>query len=185
MEKVELVLVALTESISYSGQYALVFEDLEMKKRLSITIGSSEAQSIAMALEKVKPERPQTHDLYVNTLRRLEASLNEVIITVVEKNVFEAQLFILHKNETIKVDSRASDAVALSIRFESPIFIDRNILDDFAFDIKEGSLPRFGEPSLESLQLKELEQMLEKVIKNEDYEGATRIRNAINQKKNQ
>ncbi|MEP0985107.1 bifunctional nuclease domain-containing protein [Ekhidna sp.] len=183
MKKVELNLIALTNSESHQGQFALVLEDTEMKRRIPITIGAFEAQAIAMVVEKMKPVRPQTHDLFYNSIKALEVSVVEVIINEIVDDRYHSKIVFKKGNEKIEVDSRTSDAIALAVRCSCPIYTYDHILKNAGFTVDTEGLPVDKRGSFINFPLNELEDLLEKVLKKEDYESATRIRDAINKKK--
>lgn len=176
-------MIALTNSESHKGHFALILEDIEIKKRLSVTIGPAEAQSIAMVVEKMKSKRPQTHDLFVQTLTALNARLIEVVITKVIENTYYAELVIETDGERVSIDSRTSDAIALAVRQECPIYTYQHILEETGFTVDQEGLPIEKRGSFLNFPLNELEELLEKVLKKEDYESASRIRDAISKKK--
>lgn len=183
MKKIELNLVALTNSESQVGQFALVLEDVDMKRRIPITIGAAEAQSIAMVVEKMKPLRPQTHDLFLHTIEALGARLEEVVIDEIIDDHYHAKLIFAKGPEKISIDSRTSDAIALAVRFECPIYTFDSVLSQTGFTVDTEGLPIDKRGSFINFPLKELEDLLEKVLKKEDYKSASRIRDAINKKK--
>lgn len=183
MEKIELNLVALTNSESQPGQFALVLEDIQMKRRLPITIGATEAQAIAMVVEKMKPARPQTHDLFLATVKALGGQVSEVILNEVVEGHYHAQLIIKRGTEKLSVDARTSDAIALAVRFECPIYTFDHILEETGFDIESTGLSIEKRGSFINFPLSELEDLLQKVLAKEDYKSASRIRDAINKKK--
>ena len=183
MEKVELNLVALTNSESHPGQFALVLEDIDMKRRIPITIGPTEAQAIAMVVEKMKPARPQTHDLFLNTVKALGGNLSEVIINDIVEGNYHAQLIITRGAEKISVDSRTSDAIALAVRFECPIYTFDYLIEETGFTVDTEGLPMEKRGSFINFPLNELDDLLQKVLEKEDYKSASRIRDAINKKK--
>ena len=135
MEKIELNLVALTNSESHTGQFALILEDVEMRRRIPVTIGAIEAQAIAMVVEKMKPIRPQTHDLFYNTMKSFNAKLEEVIIDEVVDNRYHSKLVFTRNTEKIVVDARTSDAIALAVRFECPVYTFDYILEQTGFSV--------------------------------------------------
>jgi len=182
-KRVELNLVALTNSESHVGQFALVLEDVDMKRRIPITIGASEAQAIAMVVEKMKPARPQTHDLFLHAIQALDGQLIEVVIDEIVDDHYHAKLVFIKGNEKVMVDSRTSDAIALAVRFECPIYTFDHILEQTGFTVDTEGLPIDKRGSFINFPLNELEDLLEKVLKKEDYESASRIRDAINKKK--
>jgi len=183
MEKVELNLVALTNSESHPGQFALVLEDIEMKRRIPITIGGTEAQAIAMVVEKMKPARPQTHDLFMSTIKSLGGTVSEVIINEIVDGHYHSQLIVIRGTEKMSVDARTSDAIALAVRFECPIYTFDYILEETGFTVDTEGLPIDKRGSFINFPLNELEDLLEKVLQKEDYKSASRIRDAINKKK--
>ena len=183
MKKIELNLVALTNSESHAGQFTLVLEDVEMKKRMPITIGVMEAQAIAMVVEKMQPARPQTHDLFFSTVAALKAKLDEVLIDEVVDHYYHAKLIFSRATEKIVVDARTSDAIALALRFECPIYTFEQILEETGFSVDAEVLPVQKRGSFINFPLNELEELLEKVLAKEDYKSASRIRDAINKKK--
>ena len=182
-KKVELNLVALTNSESHAGQFALVLEDLEMERRIPITVGPAEAQAIAMVVEKIQPARPQTHDLFLQSVKALGASLAEVIIDEVVEDRYHAKLIFTKGTERVSVDARTSDAIALAVRFECPIYTFDHILKQTGFNVDTEGLPAEKRGSFINFPLNELEDLLEKVLAKEDYKSASRIRDAINKRK--
>ena len=123
MKKVELEIVALFHSVTQSHNYAVVLGEIDGKRRLPIVIGGFEAQAIAVAMERMIPNRPLTHDLFKNTLETFKIELKEVVINNLLDGIFYAQL-ICQSEEGIEmiIDSRTSDAIAMAVRFESPIY---------------------------------------------------------------
>ena len=154
-----------------------------MKRRIPITIGPTEAQAIAMVVEKMKPARPQTHDLFLNTVKALGGNLSEVIINDIVEGNYHAQLIITRGAEKISVDSRTSDAIALAVRFECPIYTFDYLIEETGFTVDTEGLPMEKRGSFINFPLNELEDLLQKVLEKEDYKSASRIRDAINKKK--
>ena len=185
MKKVELNIIALANSESSQGNFALVLEELKGFRRLPIIIGAFEAQAIAVSLENMKPNRPLTHDLFKNTLELSGILLTEVIISELVAGVFHALLIGKKEDGTpLRVDARSSDAIALAVRFGCPIYTTETIMQQAgvvldspskAFTNKRGSLSEYS--------LEELQQLLEQVLAKEDYESASKIRDAIKGKK--
>ncbi|GJM33788.1 MAG: hypothetical protein DHS20C18_27890 [Saprospiraceae bacterium] len=185
MKKIELNIIALANSESHKGNYALILEEQQGFRRLPIIIGPFEAQAIAVALERMHPNRPLTHDLFKNTLEAADIKLSEVVISEMVGGVFHA-ILIGEKQDgtTLKVDARSSDAIAIAIRFSCPIFTTEEIMQSAgvvldspskAFTNKRGNLADYS--------LEELEQLLKQVLAKEDYESAMKIRDAIEKKK--
>ena len=181
--KKELAVVALSTSESNPGNYALILEETETRRRIPMIIGAAEAQAIAITMEQMKPARPLTHDLFKNTLAALEVELVEVLIHSLVDQIFHASL-LLKKNDgtQLTIDSRASDAIAMAVRFNAPIYTfqfvveEAGILADVFFaNNKKGSLAEYSLP--------ELEELLERVLAKEDYESAARIRDLIERRR--
>jgi len=192
MNKIELSIVALTNSVSTPSNYAIILQEETGKRRLPIIIGSFEAQSIAMALERMETTRPLTHDLFRNAMTELKVELKEVVISKLLDGVFHAEMVCERSDgQMMEIDARTSDAIALAVRFECPIYTFENILD------AAGILPEDeGEEEAVSAKPKkkkkdkisdysadELETWLEEVLGEEDYEQAARIRDEINRRK--
>ena len=182
MNKIELQLVALTNSETYEGQFAVILENAEMKKRIPVTIGQTEARAIAMAVENVKPPRPQTHDLFHQSMLALGVALKEVVIHEIVADRYHALVTWSKAGENFSVDARTSDAIALAIRFDCPIYTYDTLLDQAGYGITAKANPSENEGFI-NFPVNELEDMMEKALKAEDYENASRIRDAINKKK--
>jgi len=185
MKKQELNIIALANSESQPNSFVVILKEESGTRRLPVVIGGFEAQAIAIGLEEMKPNRPLTHDLFKNTLDELGASIKEVIISDLVESTFHAKI-IGEKvdNSILQVDARSSDAIALAVRYGCPIYTTEAILDKAgiildspskAFTNKRGSLSDYS--------LEELERMLEQVLAKEDYESASKIRDAIEKNK--
>lgn len=185
MDKIALNIIALSASESQKGNYVLVLEEVRGFRRLPIIIGPFEAQAIAIALEKMHPKRPLTHDLLCEVLKAGQLALVEIVIHRIVEGTFHARLVCTNGNgQTLHIDARTSDAIALAIRLGCPIYTYEDVMDaagivldspSKAFTQKRGKL--------EDYSLEELERLLQKVLEKEDYESAARIRNAIRRKK--
>jgi len=190
MEKVKLNIESLVYSQTQSGAYVLVLIEETGNRKLPIVIGSAEAQAIAIALEGMTPPRPLTHDLFVNFASAFSINLIEVHITRLEEGIFYSELVCDSLANKVKIDSRTSDAVALAIRFNCPIYADEEVLkqagissSDFTsknVSIEKEPLIKETEDKLEEKSISELEEMLKDAINNEEYEEASRIRDEIN-----
>ncbi|MFM7358800.1 MAG: bifunctional nuclease family protein [Sediminibacterium sp.] len=179
MEKIEVQLIALNNSESSPGNFVVVLEAVPTKKRMAIIIGAFEAQAIAIHMERMQLPRPLTHDIFKSALLELGAVLKEVIIHNIIDGMFHAWLVITAKDkEEIKVDVRASDALALAVRFDCPIYIYDYVLTEAAIkeDINKWSLLK---GSIAEYSLQELEILLKDVLAKEDYESAARVRDMI------
>jgi hypothetical protein len=193
MEKIKLDIAGLQYSQTQSGAYALILVESGGKRQIPIVIGGFEAQSIAIALEKMKPERPLTHDLFKSFSDAFSVRVLEVIIYRFEEGVFYSKLICEQDNLTAEIDSRTSDAIAIGIRFNCPIYTYENILsdtghanDDAGFDPIERD-EDFGSDlddldELDEIPVEELENQLQEAIENEDYELASRLRDEINKR---
>lgn len=180
MDKQELWIVALSESISKPNHYALILEDTVSKRRIPIIIGVHEAQAIAIAMEKMQPSRPQTHDLFHQTLLKLNATITEIIINRLEKEVFYANIILKTEHGILEIDARPSDAIALALRFDCPIFATPQVIENSAYNFDAKSLE--NNKSYAEYSMEELEDLLQKIIKIEDYETAARVRDTIEQR---
>ena len=195
MEKIKLDIAGLSYSQTQSGAYALVLSEVIGKRRLPIIIGGFEAQAIAIELEKMTPSRPLTHDLFKNFADNFKINLVEVIIYNLVEGIFFARLICEQNGKEVQIDSRTSDAIALAVRFESPIYTYEFvlnsagiILDDEELGEKEDITPEINLEEItknptERMTLKELKKQLKNSIDNEDYEAASRFRDEINNRK--
>ena len=194
MEKVKLVIAGLSYSQTQSGAYALMLVEVGGKRRVPIIIGGFEAQAIAVELEKMKPTRPLTHDLFKSFALAYDIYLKEVIIYNFHEGIFYAKLICEKDGVVTEIDSRTSDAIAISVRFNCPIFTYSSILEEAGTIIEEGfdldEIPEeedFTEDeddgTLVALSLAELEDKLIEAIENEDYETASKIRDELKKHK--
>lgn len=193
MKKIELEIVALSHSITQTHSYAVVLGELNGLRRLPIVIGGFEAQAIAVALEKMQPSRPLTHDLMKNFMNAFNVDLHEVIISDLNDGIFYAKLICTDKKESVEIDSRTSDALALAVRFGCPIYTYENILEQAGISMEEPEGKRErkttqetggeSEENLSSMSLEELNQLLKDVLEHEDYIRAISIRDEINSRK--
>ena len=193
MRKIELEIVALSHSITQSNSYAVVLGEVNGLRRLPIVIGGFEAQAIAVALEKMKPTRPLTHDLMKNFMLAFNVDLHEVIISDLQEGIFYSKLLCSTEADTVEIDSRTSDALAMAVRFGCPIYIYENIFDVAGVENPEQSAPATqvksiaaegnGHTDIKSLGLEELHTLLNEVLEQEDYIRAISIRDEINSRK--
>ncbi len=206
MDRVRLHIKGLSYSQTQSGAYALVLGEENGERRLPIIIGGFEAQSIAIALEKgVNPPRPLTHDLFKNFADVFQIKLKEVIIHKLQDGVFFSILVCENNGQEQVLDARTSDAVALAIRFDCPVFTYKEILDKAGIILKEGqgtgkapgapkstmqteeaaskTTPASKSTSdLKSKNSDQLHKMMDEAVNNEDYELAARIRDEIDRR---
>lgn len=197
MKKIELEIVALSHSITQTHSYAVVLGEVNGLRRLPIVIGGFEAQAIAVALEKMQPSRPLTHDLMKNFLNAFAIDLHEIIICDLQEGIFYSKLVCSSENDTIEIDSRTSDALALAVRFGCPIYTYENILESAGILMEETDKGKkkkkqevmveetvgAGNEDLKALSLDELDTLLNEVLENEDYIRAIAIRDEINSRK--
>jgi len=137
MKKIELEIIAISHSITQTQSYAVVLGEVNGSRRLPIVIGGFEAQAIAVALEKMNPSRPLTHDLMKNFLVAFGIDLHEVIINDLQEGVFYSKLVCSNEQDTIEIDSRTSDAIAMAVRFGCPIYTFEHILQNAGILLEE------------------------------------------------
>ena len=195
MSLIRLTINRISYSQTHNGAYALLLNEKNGERKLPVVIGGFEAQSIAVALEKeIKPPRPLTHDLFKNFSDCFEIKIKQVIIHKIVDGVFFSSLICVRDKIEEIIDSRTSDAIALAIRFNSPIFTYENVLDKAGIIIKaeetekikkDGSNknPKTKKIDYSKLSLIQLEKAVAIAVKNEDYELAAFLRDEINRKK--
>ncbi|MDO5665685.1 MAG: bifunctional nuclease family protein [Bacteroidia bacterium] len=195
-KKVKLSILGISFSQVQAGAYALIFAEENGIRRLPIVIGTPEAQSIAIVMENMTPPRPLAHDLMYNIFKSLSIELLEVFIYKFEDGAFFAELLLRQNNQEFRIDSRTSDAVAIALRTNSPIFTTEDIMQNMAivFDEKEVLATDFQNKDIEVEEISEnieeiridaLKKRLEEAIKDEDYELATKLRDEINRRENE
>ena len=201
MKKIELEIVALSHSITQTHSYAVVLGEMNGLRRLPIVIGGFEAQAIAVALEKMQPSRPLTHDLMKNFMNAFAINLHEIIICDLQEGIFYSKLVCSSENDTVEIDSRTSDAIALAVRFGCPIYTYENILESAGIlmedtgttgtgkkkkvkqEVKVGGDRPTGNEDLKTMTLEELNILLNEVLDSEDYIRAIAIRDEINSRR--
>lgn len=188
MQKIRLDIVALSHSVTQSHNYAVILGEEGGKRRLPIVIGGFEAQSIAVAIENMTPNRPLTHDLFKNSLDAFDIEITEVIINNLLDGIFYAQLVCAQDGKSISIDARTSDAISMAVRFGCPIYTYDFIMDTAGVILEneqETSTKKEPAPrkSLEDLTVQALEKMLEEALEKEDYEKAAKIRDVIQNKR--
>ncbi len=191
MKKIELEIVALSHSITQTNSYAVVLGEVNGLRRLPIVIGGFEAQAIAVALERMKPTRPLTHDLMKNFMLAFNVDLHEVLIADLQEGIFYSKLLCSSDADTVEIDSRTSDALALAVRFGCPIYIYETIFDIAGVENPDQGVieesPVKSEPSpyedLKKMSLEDLNTLLNEVLEQEDYIRAIAIRDEINTRK--
>jgi bifunctional DNase/RNase len=198
MKKIELEIVALSHSITQTHSYAVVLGEINGLRRLPIVIGGFEAQAIAVALEHMQPSRPLTHDLMKNFMNAFNVELQEIVISDLQEGIFYSKLVCFTENDTVEIDSRTSDALALAVRFGCPIYTYEHILENAGILMEDSGTPKKvkGEAvggveetagvtreNLDSMNLEELQTLLNEVLEQEDYIRAISIRDEINKRK--
>ncbi|HZW78660.1 MAG TPA: bifunctional nuclease family protein [Flavobacteriaceae bacterium] len=199
MNLIRLNIKGISYSQTQNGAYALILNEVDGERKLPIVIGAFEAQSIAIALEKdIIPPRPLTHDLFRNFSHRFGIVITQVIIHKLVDGVFYSSIICNREGHEETIDARTSDAIALALRFDAPIFTYKSILDKAGIYLKsspEKESESEGEeitiedaPSTLSkgdfgrISIKELNKMLDEAVKNEDYEKAAKIRDEISRR---
>lgn len=194
MKKIELEIVALSHSITQTHSYAVVLGEVNGLRRLPIVIGGFEAQAIAVALERMQPSRPLTHDLMKNFMNAFNVELMEIVINDLQEGIFYSKLVCINEHDTVEIDSRTSDALALAVRFGCPIYTYEHILESAGILMEDSgkgkkSEIQVDEPSTASreelgkMSLDELQTLLNEVLEQEDYIRAIAIRDEINKRK--
>ena len=195
MNKAALEIMGMSYSESQTGAYVLIMGDKNSQRRLPIVIGSNEAQSIAMGIECQKNSRPLTHDLFLNFAINFNIHLKEVVINRFREGVFYAVLVCEHLGELSMIDARPSDAIALAVRCDCPIFAYESVMDEAGIimddenqvldneEETENTPIINNEESLQQLNEAELEDLLQNAIEDEDYERAAQIRDELNSRK--
>jgi len=199
MSKIRLNVLGISYSQTQTGAYALVLAEEGGKRRIPIIVGGFEAQAIAIQLEGLKPPRPLTHDLFYNFSRTFEIDILEVVIHKLEEGVFHSKLTCYDGDRNVEIDTRTSDAIALALRFKCPIYTTPEIIDragivlDFEqesdeFDDKDSKAKdieiedEISDNTIAGMNDHELNQLLQKAIKDEDYERASMIRDELNRR---
>jgi bifunctional DNase/RNase len=194
--KIELQIADISPSGSSSGAYAMILAEVDGNRRLPIVIGGVEAQAIAIELEKMTPSRPLTHDLFRSLSNAYDIDIEEVLIYNLVEGIFFAKLITTMGGRTAEIDARTSDAVAIAVRFNCPIFCEDFILeqagvslDDVPAEENESeefeeelqSIIKEDEPS--GMSIDDLQKQLDLALEREEYEKASRLRDEINKRK--
>lgn len=197
-------ILGLSSSPSSGGAYALILNEINGSRRLPIIIGTYEAQAIALELEHIKPPRPMTHDLMVQLLQLLDASVDYIYVNALNEGTFYAQIYIQDRGIEKVQDARPSDAIALAVRFGCRIYVDDSVLSEAGITTEhhpsaqqkaESDSSGFTEAEDSSKdpltsqadriinEVESLEQQLQQAINNEDYEKAAMLRDKLNRLK--
>ena len=197
MNKIKLDIVGLSYSQTQSGAYALVLGEVNGRRRLPIIIGSFEAQAIAIEIEKMTPSRPLTHDLFKSFAQAYHITVQEIIIYNLVDGIFYSKLLCSDGKKTIEIDARTSDAIAVAVRFDCPIYTYEFILssagiviegNDFVYLENIGDAPEEATPSqtaagYSSLSDDEIKTKLQEALAEEAYEKAAKLRDELNRRK--
>ncbi|SDD28909.1 hypothetical protein SAMN05216464_101310 [Mucilaginibacter pineti] len=198
MKKIKLDIVGLSYSQTQSGAYALVLGEVSGRRRLPIIIGSFEAQAIAIEIEKMTPSRPLTHDLFKSFAQAYQIEVQEIIIYNLVDGIFYSKLICSDGKKTVEIDARTSDAIAVAVRFDCPIFTYEFILstagiviegNDFVYlenineTQEEKSVGSAVGGGFASLSVDELKTKLQEALAEESYEKAAKIRDELNKRK--
>lgn len=179
----KLNVVGITYSQIERGVYAIILQQENTNRRLPIVIGTSEAQSIECKLQNIKTPRPLTHDLMISCLRNYGVEITEIYIRRLPNGVFTADLKLSSDEKTIIIDSRSSDAIALALRSDAPIYTSQEVMDEAGFDVKDTNKKQEKAPvSYSEMSIDELNKMLQIAVENEQYEEASRIKKEIDNK---
>ena len=199
MKLVELKIKGISYSETQSGAYALILSEVNGNRKLPIIIGGYEAQAIAIGLEKeIKPSRPLTHDLFEEFANTFEIKIQKVIIHKLVDGVFFSNIICESNHNENSLDARTSDAIALAVRFKIPVFIYESILkiagfsskkitktddcEDIIINTDKNSKKNILPNNLENLSMPKLKILLKKLVAEEEYEKAARIRDLISKK---
>ncbi|MDX5320978.1 MAG: DUF151 domain-containing protein [Bacteroidota bacterium] len=197
MDKIRLDIVGLTSGQTH-GSYTLILGEETGDRKLPIIIGSFEAQAIAIEIEKIVPFRPMTHDLFVSFCKTFGIEVLEAYIHNLQEGVFYSKILCRQDGKTYEIDARTSDAIALAVRFKCPIYTSASIMNAAGITMEEeedenkpvrAERPDRPDPVVKggddypSMSLKDLEDLLEKALKIEDYAKAAAIRDEINRRK--
>ncbi len=198
MDKIKLEILGLSSSQSQSGSFALVLGEANGNRRLPIIIGMFEAQAIAIEIERITPNRPMTHDLFKSFAHNFKFEVSEVLISDLKEGVFFAKLICNNTKQTVEIDSRPSDAIAIGIRFGVPIFTYEAVLSEAGIILTDetndegGSVLKereeqpasgtAGTDDLKNFTTEKLQDLLKDALSKEDYERAAKIRDEINKR---
>lgn len=197
MKKIKLEILGLSSSQSQTGSFALVLGETEGNRRLPIIIGMFEAQAIAIEIEKIIPNRPMTHDLFKSFANNFHFTVEEIVISDLKEGVFFAKIVCSDGLKRSEVDARPSDAIAIGLRFDSPIFTYENILAEAGIVLTDESeeepvepksrsrvkkeVPKKGE-DMKNYSVDRLNELLKDAIDKEDYERAAKIRDELSKR---
>ncbi len=198
-KKVELEILGLSSNNSQTGSFTIVLGEIGGSRRLPIVIGMYEAQAIAIEIEKIVPNRPMTHDLFKSFSASFNFTINSILISDMREGVFYAKITCHNGTQKVEIDARPSDAIAIAVRFEAPIYCSAQVLSEAAIEVQDEELeyedeneeldeskvksqPQKINDPFKDYSLDKLNQLLDQAIQNEDYERAAKIRDEINRR---
>ncbi|MGQ9798288.1 MAG: bifunctional nuclease domain-containing protein [Ignavibacterium sp.] len=191
MNKVQCEIIGLSSSPVTGGAYAILLKEIDGNRRLPIIIGQFEAQAIALEMEGIRPPRPLTHDLLKSVIDNLGGTVIEIIVNELRENTFYAKIILEVGGLTNEIDARPSDAIALAVRSDAPIYVTESVMEAASFiptdELEHETSSAFDEelPSTDKLpkskeaQIAALQEKLREAIEKEDYERAAKIRDDI------
>lgn len=180
--KIEMDVMGITYSQIQQDAYALLLKQHQGELCIPIVVGVSEAQSILSRLENIIPPRPLTHDLMLSLFHAFGISLDEVLIYKFSEGVFMSRLKLSNNEHNLELDSRTSDAVALALRTNAPIYTTQEVLDKTGFTLKDDEKAKRAKRSINDLSIEELKKRLNRAVELEKYELAASIQKTINEK---
>lgn len=191
MNKIRLEILGLSSSQAQSGSFALVLGEKNGSRRLPIIIGMFEAQAIAIEIERITPNRPMTHDLFRSMAEAFEIRVVEVVISDLREGVFFAKLVCMNEDRRVEIDARPSDAIAIALRFNAPVYASENVLmeagivltdEDEDDPLEEVTQSPKRPESLKEYSTDQLQMLLNEALENEDYEKAAKIRDELSKR---
>jgi len=201
VKKIQLEILGLSSSQSQTGSFALVLGEKDGNRRLPIIIGMFEAQSIAIQIEKISPNRPLTHDLFKSFAQHLQVAIQEILISDLKEGVFYSKIVCTDGDRQFDLDARPSDAIAIGLRFGVPIYTVESVLSEAGIilsdledeeeeetDELETSTPSSStyqaesKSNLRDVSVDELNKLLDDALEKEDYERAAKIRDELNKR---
>lgn len=201
MSKIKLEILGLSSSQSQTGSFALVLGEEGGNRRLPIIIGMFEAQAIAIEIEKIVPNRPMTHDLFKSFAASFHFEVEEILISDLKEGVFYAKIICTDGRSKVEIDARPSDAIAIGLRFNVPIYTVESIMSEAGIllsdisaeessaeniptekKVRKPKQTKEKDTQIENLSNEQLKTMLEVALKNEDYENAARLRDELNKR---
>jgi len=199
MEYIELEAIDIETSATPSEAFALIMREKEGEREMTIVIGLQEARTLVLLINKIQTRRPGTHELFKNFMQHAGYHLSNVVIYHYEEGVYYAHLFLQNEYRNFELDSRTSDAIAIALLMNAPVFIRKDIFDKLAveprkeevkiedfnpdIDLQPEELELYIENKLQEMPLGELEHLLQGAIDSEDFELASKIHDEINSRK--